>query len=603
MRAHRNRTTRAHATQYSHANQTQEHGLSNRIHLLSPLLAFVTELSHAVDNLRRNCYSPESTCSSPAASPSGSLAKSVAASSDTAARLRFSWPAWIFIGVALAVAVVPFSDAISRLFDIWNLRPEYSHGILIPLISALLIWRQRAWLAATPFKGSWAGLAIIAVGLALWFVGELATLYTIVQYSFLIVVYGLALALLGWPVFRRLWMPLFVLIFMVPLPPFLGNSLSLQMQLVSSSIGVALIRLAGISVFLEGNVIDLGVYQLQVAEACDGLRYMFPLMTMAFIVAYFFRAPFWKRAILFLSSVPIAILMNSLRIGVIGITVEYWGPKMAEGMLHDFEGWVVFMLSTFVLVLVAMGLTKLGTPNRSWRDALAIDMGPPLSSAATSQPRSIPKSFYAATALAASATVLSFALPERSEPVIPRAQFADFPAHLGEWSGRRESIDAVYLNALHLDDYVMTNYTRRGGDRSVNLYVSYYNSQRKGQSTHSPRSCIPGGGWNITSFGPRALPKSGPRGETLNVNRAVVELGSQHQIVYYWFQQRGRVMTNEYQVKWLIFWDALTRNRTDGAMVRLTAASRSGVSDAELDRELTEFAAAVAPTLAKYIPD
>lgn len=495
------------------------------------------------------------------------------------ARLRYTPFALALIVAALILATLPFTEALDQLYDIWNLKPEYSHGVLIPLISLILVWRQRNWLASTPYEGSWSGLPIIAAGLLLWFVGDLSTIFTIVQYGFLLVLYGLVLALTGWNVFRRLWMPLVVLIFMVPLPAFFGNALSLQMQLISSAIGVAVIRLAGISVFLEGNVIDLGTYQLQVAEACDGLRYMFPLMTLAFIVAYFFRAPFWKRAVLFVSSVPIAILMNSFRIGVIGITVEYWGPKMAEGMLHDFEGWVVFMLSTLVLILIAMALNRMGSGKTPWRDALAIDMGPPLTRHVSPLKRQLPPAFIAATALAATAAVLSLVLPERVEIHPPRASFAEFPSHVGEWRGRREAIDPIYSKALQLDDYVFANFARPDA-RPINFYVAYYSSQRKGQSTHSPRSCIPGGGWSISDIREHAVPDVG------TVNRAVVQLGMQRQIVYYWFRQRDRQLTDEYRVKWFIFWDALTRNRTDGAMIRLTAPVQPGQNEADVDREL-----------------
>src|SRR6201999_3169631 len=108
---------------------------------------------------------------------------------------------------------------------------------------------------------------------------------------------------------------------------------------------------AGISVLLEGNVIDLGSYQLEVAEARSGLRYLFPLMTLGFILAYLFRGPLWKRIAIFLATIPITVVMNSLRIGFIGITVDRWGRAMAEGALHDFEGWVVFMFSTATLIL------------------------------------------------------------------------------------------------------------------------------------------------------------------------------------------------------------------------------------------------------------
>lgn len=518
-------------------------------------------------------------------------------------RQRFSVLAWTFLAAALLLAIVPFADALSRLYDIWNLQPEYSHGILIPPIALFLIWRQRYWLARTAFSGSWSGLPLVAAGLALWLVGELSTIYTIEQYAFLLVLYGLAVSLTGWAVFKRLWMPLLILIFMVPLPAFFSNTLSLQMQLLSSAIGVGLIRLAGISVFLEGNVIDLGLYKLQVAEACSGLRYLFPLMTLAFIVSYFFRAPFWKRAALFASSVPIALLMNSFRIGLIGVSVEYWGTKMAEGLLHDFEGWVVFMLSTGALLLVAMGLSRVGASKTRWRDALAFDLGEagpaPRSDAVPTAPRAIPASFYATTAIAACAAILTFALPARVDVHPRRTAFAEFPTRLGDWQGRKGALEPVYLNALQLDDYVLADF-RRANHAPVNLYVAYYDSQRKGQSAHSPRSCLPGGGWNVTGFGQRELHAGG---HSLSVNRAVIEHGSERQIVYYWFQERGRTLTNEYLVKWFIFWDALTRNRTDGALVRLTAEIDTGADPAVAERELTQFAQAMTPTLGGFIPD
>jgi exosortase D (VPLPA-CTERM-specific) len=520
----------------------------------------------------------------------------------SAVRHKFSALGLMFVLGALALALVPFAPALAALFQIWNVRPEYSHGVLIPLISAFLIWRERAWLARAEFTGSWSALALIAGGTILLLAGELATIPAVVQYGFLFVLYGVIFSLTGPAVFRRLWMPLLILLFMIPLPSAMGGTLSLQMQLISSWIGVALIRLWGISVFLEGNVIDLGVYQLQVAEACDGLRYMFPLMTLAFILAYFMKAPIWKRVLLFLSAIPISILMNSLRIGLIGITVEYWGQEMAEGLLHDFEGWVVFMISTVVLVAVAALLMRIGGERRNLRDVFSFDTGAPLPAAASATPRRIPVSFFAATALTASATVLAATLPNRVEIPPPRPEMGGFPTSAGPWQGRREQLESIYADALKLDDYVLTTY-RRPVSTPVNLYIAYYDSQRSGHATHSPRYCIPGGGWKIRSIEPTTL--SGVKvGDTpLRVNRTVIEFGTERQIVYYWFQQRGRVVTNEYFVKWYIFWDALTRNRTDGALVRLTAAVPSGSSEAVADAALKEFAQDVAPILTRYVPD
>ena len=138
--------------------------------------------------------------------------------------------------------------------------------------------------------------------------------------------------------------------------------------------------------------------------------------------------------------------------------------------------------------------------------------------------------------------------------------------------------------------------------QGVNLWIAYYANQRKGASVHSPRSCLPGGGWEIQNFDQHTITDVGPAGEAMTVNRAVIGKGNAVQLVYYWFVERGRIQTNEYAVKWYIFWDALTRNRTDGALVRVTTfvPDRALVPDA--DARLEGFVRTIHPQLAYYLP-
>lgn len=514
-------------------------------------------------------------------------------------RWQFSWLGWAILAFALLAAFIPFYSVLAGLFDVWNMQPEYSHGVLIPIISLFLIWRERDALTRTAFRGSWVGLAVLLAGIAMWCVAQLSTIYVIGQYAFLLVLYGLVLSLVGPSVFRRLKMPLLILMFAIPLPAFFANSLSLRLQLLSSAIGVDVIRLFGISVFLDGNIIDLGPFKLQVVEACSGLRYLFPLMTLAFILAYLFRAATWKRVVLFLASVPVAILLNSLRIGLIGVTVEYWGVRMAEGVLHDFEGWVVFMISLAILLLLAAGLARIGNAGAMLRSSLTLDFGPAPPKDSAGQLRTLPKPFLAATALTAVAAVMAFNLPERVEVNPSRTSFAEFPLQFDGWSGRRAPLEAQYLEQLKLDDYLLADF-ENDSRLPVNVWIAYYDSQRNGQATHSPRSCLPGGGWDFASFGQRAIPVAGG---AIRVNRALISHGSERQLMYYWFQQRGRVITNEYAVKWYIFRDALVRNRTDGALVRLIAPIPLSTTEEEADRTLSRFTADLAATLAHYVPD
>jgi exosortase D (VPLPA-CTERM-specific) len=519
-------------------------------------------------------------------------------------RLGSPIPLYSLLAIALVAAVVPFAKVLGGIYNIWNLKPEYSHGIIIPVLSAFLIWRQREELRPLPFTGSWYGLLLIAGGLALRLVGESTTLETLEHYAFLLVIYGLVLTLTGPVIFRRLWMPLLILVFAIPLPSVFNNALSLQLQLLSSQLGVWVIRAAGISVLLEGNVIDLGSYQLEVAEACSGLRYLLPLMTLAFIVAYLFRGAMWKRIVIFLSSIPITVLMNSLRIGLIGITVDRWGPSMAEGALHEFEGWVVFMFSTGALVLTAIGLTRVGRSRTKWSEAFNFGSVPvPAPPAATvpARAQSVPQSFIAASVLVLVGAAADVAMPAPQMITPARMGFDEFPNKLGEWVGQREQLQAVYLDALQLDDYVMANYLDPDG-HSVNFYSAYYQRQDADRHVHSPQDCIPGGGWEIQTFGQHPFP-SGPAADTFAANRAVIQLGSNRAIVYYWFQARGHRFTNEYVMKWYLFWDAMTRHRTDGALVRFVAPLSPGVRESDVDSRIMKFGSLVEAHLSSYIPD
>jgi len=516
--------------------------------------------------------------------------------------LRIGRRGWVALAVMALCLGLIFKDGLAYLMHLWTVQEEYSHAWLIPLIAAFLLYQKRDVLERIPFRGSWVGVAIVLFGLALFAVGELSSLFIIVQYSFLLVLFGAVLAYTGWRPMPILWASLVLLLFMIPLPDFFYIQISQKLQLLSSQLGVAVIRLFGISVYLEGNVIDLGNYKLQVVEACSGLRYLFPLMTLGFIAALFFRAPLWQRLVLFASTIPITVLMNSLRIGVIGVLVDRYGPEQAEGFLHDFEGWVIFM-ACFVLLFAEMRLmARLSGGKRPFRQIFALDMPPPAPKGRLLESRPVPMSAWVATALLVAAIVPALLLPKRVEQIPARKDFSEFPMHLASWNGQREPMESVYIDALKFSDYIMANYSRGTGD-GVNFYVAYYNSQRKGEAVHSPKVCLPGGGWVIEQFDRRAISGVSTSGEPLPVNRVLIAHGEDKQLVYYWFQQRGRAITSEYLVKWYLFWDALTRNRSDGSLVRLIAPIPPNGSAQHADAVLQEFTRNIAPLLARYVPN
>ena len=513
-----------------------------------------------------------------------------------------SSPTIWFTGVLISALLVwMFSPELRYMVSQWDSVEEFSYGYLIPVVVLFLLWQKSDVLARMEFEGSWLGVVVIVLGASMYAIGQLSTINVIAQYAFLIVLYGVILAFMGWRGFKIITMPLLILVFMIPLPQFFFAQLSSQFQLMSSEIGVAVIRLFGISVFLEGNVIDLGIYKLQVVEACSGLRYLFPLMVFGFILAYFFKAAWWKRTIVFLSTIPITIFMNSFRIGVIGVTVNYWGEEMAEGFLHDFEGWVIFMASTVILAFEIWLFARLSKDKRPLRQVFGLELPASTPKNAEVKNRALKKQFLTALVVVGVFSVASASMPEREEVVPSRADFGEFPLSLGDWKGKSDRLDQIYVDVLKFNDYALINYVD-GNKQLINFYVAYYASQRGGQSAHSPRSCLPGGGWKIASLKQQAIPETQVNGNPLTINRAMIEKGDEKQLVYYWFQQRGRVIDNEYLVKWYLFWDALTRNRTDGALVRITTPVRAGDSVYAVDQRLTKFAQKVNPLLNDYIP-
>ncbi len=527
----------------------------------------------------------------------------VVQSSPSAAPVyRSTTTAWLLLAVALVLSIWPFLGSLTFLWETWTTVSEYSHGLLMPLITAYLIWCRKDKLATIPFDGSWFGPVLVVVAAAVYWVGVRSTLHIVDNVGFLLLIDGLILSLLGARAFRLVLVPLLLLILAIPLPNFFLNNLSATLQLWSSELGVAFIRAFGISVLLQGNVIDLGLYRLEVAEACSGLRYLFPLVTVGVLMGYLYHGAFWKRLLIAVVSLPLTLLMNSLRIGTIGVMVDKWGPSLAEGFVHDLQGWAMFMVSSALMLGLLVFLHRLDPNRASWQDAFGLPAFERRNTSVVAQTVPTPRSLVVAASLVLAIAVAGEVLPAPKERIVAREAFTGFPAQIGAWRGHPVAMDAASLDVLQLDDYLLSNYESSDGT-VINLYVNYYKAQHSSQAVHSPRSCLPGGGWIMKSFEQRVLPSVAIAGKPVTVNRAIIEQGNERQLVYYWFQQRGRNMTNEYTVKWFLLRDSLVSGRTDGGLVRLVIPLPVHASEAEGDARLEKFAGQIAPLLPEFIPN
>jgi exosortase D (VPLPA-CTERM-specific) len=299
--------------------------------------------------------------------------------------------------------------------------------------------------------------------------------------------------------------------------------------------------------------------------------------------------------------------MNSFRIAVTGVLVNSYGNEAAEGFLHYFEGWVIFTMCLVILFLEMTVLAMLS--GRRLDDVLDFELPTRASLQGLGALLRPNKQLVGAVVLLTAAALASFFIANREEIVPARTSLASFPLAIGEWRGRPGEISLEELDELKLTDYIIASYNQPGANSAVELYVAYYDSQRKGASIHSPRACLPGGGWVIDEFGQVPVKGAGPDdgpasdgSDTLIVNRSLISLGDQRMLVYYWFQGRGRTITNEYLAKWYIFWDSMTRNRTDGALVRVLTMVPDSANIDEADQRLQEFVVKAAPRLSYYVP-
>ena len=531
-----------------------------------------------------------------------------AAPGSRGAGARAAWraPSHGFWMLALLVAgsVPVFWIGLASLVEAWG-TPEYSHGPLIPVISLYLFLRELRHRPpdAAPVTDRGPGVAVIALALLVALLGNVSRVPDIVTYALILWVGGVVLTVFGWKRGITHQLPVLHLVFMLPLPQFLYWQMTTFLQAVSSELGVWFVRQAGVSVFLDGNVIDLGVYKLLVAEACSGLRYLFPILSFSYLFAILYRGPLWHKAVLLLAAAPLTVFMNSFRIGVIGVLVNAYGIEQAEGFLHFFEGWVIFGACIAILFAMAVALQRL-TPNPlPLSEAIDLDtkgLAPILGRVAEVRASR-------ALALGAALTTamgLGWIALDASASVakVDRDPFALFPRRIEGWTSSTTTLDPEIEEVLGATDYLNANFRSPGGE-FVNMFVAFYDKQTEGQGIHSPEVCIPGDGWEIAELDRHPVDMEGTGYGAFEVNRAVIQKGLSQQLVYYWFEQRGRRVTDDFMAKMTVVWDGLTKDRTDGALVRFVTPIGTGdAALAEADVRLQRFMREALEPLPRFVP-
>ncbi len=257
------------------------------------------------------------------------------------------WVKLAWFGGLIGVCYAPILYALVRE---WGTNDDMGHGFFVPVISAFIVWQRREELLALKPRPNWWGLLVVMLGCLQLMVATLGVELSTARAAFVITLIGSVWLLGGTQILKKVGFPLFLLFFMIPIPAVIYNQITFPLQQVASYLAASALSALDIPVLRTGNILDLPSGPLAVVEACSGIRSLLSLTFLALVYGHFFEPKRWIRVVLFLATIPIAILANGSRVAVTGILAQ-WKPELAEGFFHESTGWVIFMIALAFLII------------------------------------------------------------------------------------------------------------------------------------------------------------------------------------------------------------------------------------------------------------
>ena len=254
-------------------------------------------------------------------------------------------------GIVVLLAAWLYGPFALRMASQWWQDPNYTHGFFVPVFSLFLLWERRAKLARLRIDPAWSGLVILVFALMTLVVGTIKSGFFLYRVSVLLFIVGMVVFLAGWKHLAAISFPLTFLFLMIPSPT-LTEQITFPLQIIASKTASFLLMLAGVPAIREGNIILLPSAQLEVAEACSGIRSLFSLLTLTIVYGYLAETKIGVRVLLSFMAVPISAFANALRIAFTGLMVEGWGVERAQGTIHALSGWGVFVASLGLVFLI-----------------------------------------------------------------------------------------------------------------------------------------------------------------------------------------------------------------------------------------------------------
>ena len=256
---------------------------------------------------------------------------------------------WLLIAWFSALLILLFFPVLKVMVKEWATDEDMGHAFFVPLVAGYIVWKNREKIRSVPVKPFWPAVLLVLWGFCQMLLGFLGADFFVARTAFLIAVVGVIWTIAGTAVLRVLAFPLFLLLFMIRIPLFIYQQITFPLQIFASRVAAFCLQLIGIPVLRDGNILELPSQRLEVVEACSGIRSLLSLSFLSLAYAQFFDDRKWMKVVLFVATIPIAVVANASRVTITGIFSEY-KKEWAEGAYHTFEGWVIFMVALVILL-------------------------------------------------------------------------------------------------------------------------------------------------------------------------------------------------------------------------------------------------------------
>ncbi len=266
--------------------------------------------------------------------------------------------AWLAIAGLTALLIYSYWPGLLNAQSSWS-NPQYSHGWIVPLFSAALLFWWRRPVEPVTASARIAGLAFLAMSFGLRLAAARYRIVTIDMYTFVPALMGVFLLVGGWSMFRWAWAPIAFLIFMYPLPDEATRYLLGPLQTLATIVSTYALQTLGLDAFREGNQIVVGEMHLGVVDACSGLRMLTIFVALSVALVMLGDREWWENLVILASAIPIALIVNSIRITVTGLLYQVASSELAEMVFHDLAGWVMMPMALGMLFLLQQILAHL----------------------------------------------------------------------------------------------------------------------------------------------------------------------------------------------------------------------------------------------------